>query len=280
MTVVVRPVAPPLDGLVRAITYQGGEQPRTAVEKILPDPSISIWVNLNRDEFRWFGGPADDQLHSVPGAMLAGARSRASVIEFEAGRAYISVSFALGAASKFFAAPLAQARDALVPLEALWGRSGANLRERLLEAPTPHEALGRMEEVLLEHMADSLVSDRAAATAAARRLSRGASVREVASALGLVPRTLRRHFVAEVGLTPKRFARVRRLQRVVRALDGQIEVDWAAVAVGHGYSDQSHLVHDFRDLAGVTPSEYLRSRINGPNHLRLPLLRSGASRPG
>src|SRR5260370_41842092 len=105
-------------------------------------------------------------------------------------------------------------------------------------------------------------------TAAADALSAGVSVGEAAAALGMLPRTLRRTFVASVGLTPKRFARVQRLQRVVRDLDGPSRVDWASLAAEHGYADQPHLAEEFRQLVGVTPTEDLRSRVNGPNHLR------------
>src|ERR1700739_1263096 len=109
MTVIVRTPAPPLDGLVRAITYQAGEQPQTSVEKILPGPVASLWVNLNRDGFRSLGETG--RVRQVPGAMLAGPTSRACVIEFEEGRAHISVVFALGGACRFFAAPLVLLRD-------------------------------------------------------------------------------------------------------------------------------------------------------------------------
>jgi AraC-like DNA-binding protein len=47
-------------------------------------------------------------------------------------------------------------------------------------------------------------------------------------------------------------------------------VNWAVVAATHGYCDQAHLVDDFRELVGVTPSHYLRQRVDGPNHLQLP----------
>jgi hypothetical protein len=40
-------------------------------------------------------------------------------------------------------------------------------------------------------------------------------------------------------------------------------------AARHGYCDQAHLAGEFRELVGVTPGGYLRSRMNGPNHLRL-----------
>jgi AraC-like DNA-binding protein len=265
VTVIARKPAGPLGDLVCSITYQAGEQPQTSVEKILPGPVTSVWVNLNRDGFRSFGTAG--RVSEVPGAMLAGPASRASVIEFEQGRAHVSVIFALGAARCFFAHPLALARDRQVALEDVWGRAGATVRERLLEAATPEAALTAMEEFLLSRLTGPFAPD-PGLTAAARALSRGTPVGEVAADLGLLPRTLRRRFTAQVGLTPKRFARVRRLQRVVRDLDGRSQADWAAVAARHGYADQPHLADEFRDLVGVTPAEYLRSRINGPNHLR------------
>jgi len=265
VAVIVRRPGPPLSGLVRAIVYRAGEQPQTSVEKILPSPETGLWVNLNRDEFRSFDPAGAGR--GVPGAMLAGPTSRACLIEFEQGHAHVSVSFALGAASRFAGPSLPEARDELVPLEILWGRSGAGLRERLLEARTPADALEVMETALLRQLTGTLALD-PAVVAAASALSRGAGVGEVSRDLGLLPRTLRRRFTAQVGLTPKRFARVQRLQRLVRDLDGQATADWAALAVRHGYADQPHLADEFRDLADVTPGEYLRSRVNGPNHLR------------
>ena len=268
MTVVVRRPGPPLGGLVRAITYQAGEQPRTSVEKILPGPAASLWINLNRDEFRSFD--EFGRVTRVPGAMLAGPTSRAAVIEFEQGRAHISVTFALGAASCFFAPPLNVTRDLQIPLGDVWGRPGTVLRERVLGAATP-DALDVVEGVLLGALCglrDPLVRD-PLVVAACGALSAGVPVGKVAAELWVLPRTLRRRFTAHVGLGPKRFAQVQRLQRVVRDLDGCASVDWAGVAARHGYTDQPHLVEEFRQLVGVTPTGYLRSRIDGPNHLRI-----------
>ncbi|MFY9927946.1 MAG: helix-turn-helix domain-containing protein [Streptosporangiaceae bacterium] len=267
MPVVARRPGPPLDGLVTAITCRYGEQPHASVEKILPSAETGLWVNLNRDAFRSFGD--DGRIRRVPGAMLAGPSSRAAAFEFEQGHAHVAVSFALGGAGRFFAAPLRLAADELVPLEVLWGRAGASLRERLLEAGTPDNMLDVMEGVLRQHLAGTLSPD-PAVLAAAGALSRGARVTQAAEDLALLPRTLRRRFTAEVGLGPKRFGRVQRMQRLVRDLDGRTEVDWATTAADHGYADQPHLADEFRDLAGVTATEYLRSRINGPNHLRFP----------
>jgi AraC-like DNA-binding protein len=264
VTVVVRRPAGALGGLVTAITYRAGEQPRAAVEKILPSPETGLWVNLNRDAFRSFGWSGGAR--QMPGAMVSGPAGRATVMEFEEGHGHVAVSFALGAAGGFLGVPVSVLRDDLVPLPDLWGRTGACLRERLLEAATPEGALAVMEEVLLSFVTGS--GPDPAVIAAAGALARGTAVGEVADRVGLLPRTLRRRFTAQVGLTPKRFARIQRLKRVTRDLDGQAEVDWATAAFRHGYADQPHLADEFRDLAGVTPTGYLRSRVNGPNHVR------------
>ena len=193
MPVIVRRPAPPLDGLITAITYRAGEQPCTSVEKILPGPGTGLWVNLNRDEFRSFRDTG--QVNRVPGAMISGPASHASVIEFEAGHAHVSVAFALGAARCFVAPPVDLMRDDLVPLDVLWGCSGGWLRERLLEAPTPEDALSVMEDVLRRQMTGVPGPD-PAVIAASSALSRGVPVGQVSRDLGLLPRTLRRRFTS------------------------------------------------------------------------------------
>jgi AraC-like DNA-binding protein len=269
MPVIVRPPPPALAAAVTAIAYQWGEQPETSRERILPETGTRLWINLNRDEFRSLAGASCRTVRSAPGAILAGPSDRAPVIEFEAGRAHVSVTFALGGAAALFAAPLSAVRNELAPLRDLWGPDGAHLRERLLAAPTPDEKLRAMEAALLARVVGRPRPD-PAVLLAARALDAGVPVATVASRLGLLPRTLRRLFVSQVGLTPKRFARVRRLRRLVASIQGAPEVSWAAVAAQHGYCDQAHLVDEFRELAGVTPTGYLRHRVDGPNHLRLP----------
>jgi AraC-like DNA-binding protein len=81
----------------------------------------------------------------------------------------------------------------------------------------------------------------------------------VSSAAGVSERQLERLFDERVGYGPKVFARVVRLERSVRALRGSI-ASWARLAADCGYSDQAHLVREFRALAGVTPAVFARER--------------------
>jgi AraC-like DNA-binding protein len=83
-------------------------------------------------------------------------------------------------------------------------------------------------------------------------------VAELADELGISERQLQRRFADHVGLSPKAVIRRYRLYEAAeRARAGA--VDWAALAVELGYSDQSHLTRDFTAALGVPPARYGRS---------------------
>jgi AraC-like DNA-binding protein len=88
-----------------------------------------------------------------------------------------------------------------------------------------------------------------------RLVAGGATVRAVADEIGWSGRYLTDRFRAEIGLGPKQAARVARFDRARRALrpTGRL----ADVAAANGFADQSHLVREFRALAGCPPSQWL-----------------------
>jgi AraC-like DNA-binding protein len=79
------------------------------------------------------------------------------------------------------------------------------------------------------------------------------AVSVLATKSGAHTRTLARLFEKNVGLSPKRFARVVRLQAALRALPDRD--NWARLAADLGYADQSHFIHDVRELLGASPGE-------------------------
>ena len=78
-------------------------------------------------------------------------------------------------------------------------------------------------------------------------------LQEIMDGFGVGSRQLRRRFVAETGLTPKAFSRLRRVRRacvdLVYLQRGQV----AAVSADHGFADQPHFTREMKAVFGMSP---------------------------
>jgi AraC-like DNA-binding protein len=258
-----KPRSPALAALVKSLHYHETNFP-FALERIIPSGQAHLMVNLAEDEFRTYDAARAGRMDRYSGAVLAGPHARSTVIDTGEQRQLAAVEFRRGGAGRFFAMPMTEVCNKIVHLENVWGHNGRSLRERLLDAPTPAAKFRVLEDALLEHLAPQFDSAIQYAVAALRA---GVPVSQVGARLGLLLRTLARRFSTQVGITPKRFARVQRLQRVLRAVRRSSEPDWCALAAEHGYFDQAHLIHDFRDLADITPSGYKPQSPQRNNHV-------------
>lgn len=238
------------------------DTPGTAQERMIPGGGVSLVVTLRDDGFvrtdldgpRW-----------VDGACLTGPQRRAQVISTAPQRGMVAVNFSPGGATPFLPLPLHAVADHYPSLGEVWGRPGAVVRERLAGADAP-QLLDLAEQVLLEQVVGPLVRDRAL-DLALRALGRGAPVGAVVERFGTTAKPFIRRFRATTGLSPKTYARLRRLQRLLASVPSDGPVDWARLAGEHGFYDQSHLVHDFSAITGITPSAYRPRSADARNHL-------------
>jgi AraC-like DNA-binding protein len=261
------PASPALRPFVASLWHFTGDFGHTR-ERILPSGTMQLLVNLHEDELRTYEGEDFSQVRRIRGAAISGAYARAFGIDTLEQRCVVGVAFRPGGAAAFFREPADALCEAHVELERVWGRDGATLRERLLEAPTPAAALHALEAVLLAHVVRPLELDKLVDFALGA-LHRDVPVGALTSRLGMTPKRFIRHFHEAVGITPKRYARVRRFGRVLEAYEHGQELDWSGVAAECGYFDQAHLIHDFREFAGMSPTRYRPRAVGDRNHALL-----------
>jgi AraC-like DNA-binding protein len=266
MHVATRPRSPALTPFVEQLGFYEGSLRHTR-ERGLPTGTMQLLVNLHADRLRSYHGDSLDVERSTGGAALQGAHAQPIGMDTADQRAIAWVSFRPGGALPFFPATPVAVSGALVDLDALWSRrDGALLRERLLEARTAAAKLRVLEAELLRHAVRPLDPDPAIDFAVAA-FERGTAVATVTDRLGLTSKRFVTTFSEAVGLRPKRFARVRRFQRLLGSA-GAERPDWARLAAEYGFFDQAHLINDFRAHAGMCPTAY-RSRPDGQNHVPL-----------
>jgi AraC-like DNA-binding protein len=86
-----------------------------------------------------------------------------------------------------------------------------------------------------------------------------AHVCQLSESSGLSARQIERKFLEQIGITAKRYARLARFRYAARLKLQYRALSWTDVSQAAGFYDHNHLVKDFRELVGATPSDYLRS---------------------
>ena len=85
-------------------------------------------------------------------------------------------------------------------------------------------------------------------------------VRHLAAQLDVSERHLSRSFQAMFGMSPKRFARIGRIESAWSARSQG--ASWADVAYATGFTDQAHMINDFTEIVGVPPAQLARLPCN------------------
>ncbi len=209
-------------------------------------------------------GCIDVLLTADGGARLVGTMTRA-IVAPPGERAVFGVRFRPGEAARI--APLAPAEltDGEASLADAWGADARALEGRALRALedrslSAHDVLARLgplvDRALEDRLARHARASDLAVRAAADALATGSTVHEAARRASLSERQLARRFCARVGIGPKAFARVMRLQRATSAIWSGANAAEAALLAG--YADQAHFTRDAKDLAGVTPVRFVQ----------------------
>jgi AraC-like DNA-binding protein len=247
--------APPLSACVKVLWYADGWAPAPN-ERHMPDGSAGLIMAL------------DGGRQSGPRAIVTGPRSTSFVMGgANVASTLVGAQFTHEGAAAFFDIPISDLRNAHAQLSDLAGLSSTLLVERLSAAQTPDARLDLLEGWLCQRMRQRRGPDRAVIWAVHQLRRPRARVADVAAHIGRSSRWFIDRFTSDVGLTPKVFSRVQRFQSALRYAHGRASVNLADLAASAGYFDQAHLAHEFRMLAGLSPSALLAGRTEFLNHI-------------
>ena len=155
--------------------------------------------------------------------------------------------------------------SSFVEVSDLAGGWGRRLVDAVYTAQTATKRIAAMEAFLMSRVGGQAPPDArvCAAVDLVKRSGGSMRIEHVAGAVALSPRHLRRRFLDAVGVGPKQYARVVRFQRALGSLEGGVPL--SEVALSSGYFDQAHLTTEFRQIAGLTPSQFVQDpcRLSG-----------------
>jgi AraC-like DNA-binding protein len=148
-----------------------------------------------------------------------------------------------------------------------------DLMDKLYNTKNKKKALQLVENELLSYY-DELnipfsVKDMSPVTNYIARQNGMVKIQDLEDKFRISKRWLEKQFSAQVGVSPKEFARVTRFNALLSQIFTDPSVSLNILLDEYGYYDQSHLNKDFNEFTGQTPLAYLTTRPNNLNNMFL-----------
>lgn len=268
---------PPLDRFVEHVTYYEDSRPGHRIERLLPDGAVEVIIDLHDTPKKLYDRDDRDKARDFRRAWVSGMRRGWILIEAAPGASMAVIRFRPGGAYPFFGTDIDVLTDVVEELDVVLPCPIGPLRDHLVDPSRALAAKMAAVDAWLRQRAGDRLTMSPLVEHLARRLFVPGSLRigALAKDTGYSQRHLDGLFRRWVGLSPKQFARIRRFQgvlsHVVRGTTTPpspqemgvpvpvrpIKPQWARLAAEHGYYDHSHLVRDFHELAGMSPTAYL-----------------------
>jgi len=190
---------------------------------------------------------------------ITGLQDSFRLFRNSAGTGTLLVHFTETGAANFFATPLHLLFNGSYSLgDFILASEISGLEDRLTTAPNHPARIALIEHWLIGRLSpekkDLLIEAAVARIQSAKGQLRIASLSQE---LYISPSRLEKRFRTIVGTSPKKFAGLVRLQRILKATP--INGDLTSLAYEAGYFDQPHFIHDFTAYTGLTPADFFRN---------------------
>ena len=183
------------------------------------------------------------------------------------------IVFKPAALATLFGLPMFEYVEERVPLDKVFGTSVVDdYAARIKTAPDEAARVHLLEEFILHpirrHGPQPDYIDRAANLIVEQNGM--LQVTDLLKESCMSRRTFERKFFQKVGLSPKYYARIRRIGYLCNLVAGKKKVEWATVFYDCNFYEQAHFIKDFEEFTGRTPQQYLKENTELANYVAKP----------
>ena len=176
-------------------------------------------------------------------------------------------------ASALFKISASELKNSILGLDCFYPADSENMVDSILHLTDISSRINCVESFLIRKICEQNASSRLASDAVQliHQHNGCLSVAQLTSSLQITERKLQRVFEEQIGLSPKRYSGITRIQyflKLLRKMPGHSLTD---LAYDSGYFDQAHLIREMKNISGITPGQYLnQTPLLAANLLQFP----------
>ncbi len=194
-----------------------------------------------------------------PNLVICGQQTNYYDLSLSGKTGMILIVFRPHGVKSFFNFPITELLNENLSLQDLINNEAIELEDKLLNSPNNKQRITHLENFLIKRLIYNNEIERVEHAIKMIENTKGQiKAQNIASEVCLGIKQFERTFSKYVGINPKKFASIVRFQNVI-----QIESknnSMSQLAYNNGYYDQSHFIHDFKSLTGLTPKAFFDTR--------------------
>lgn len=208
--------------------------------KILPDGCVDIVFNAE----------------SAASAVVVGALTESMSAPLSPNSKFFGIRLNPGAAYWLLGLSAAESTNKVLSLGGIWKAAERHFFK--LRGLDETEQKKGADELVFRQMSRAIQPEPRVQDAVDRivKSAGNISISTLSDELGLSRQHFARTFRDHIGFSPKVFSRIVRMRAVVDLVAKLDRPDWASLAADFGYFDQAHMISDFKNLTGATPTEF------------------------
>lgn len=208
----------------------------------------------------------------APKNFLTGQATKSYQLQLSGKIGMVGIVFRPAGLNALFGLPMYEFSDERTNLRDVLGRQIDEWCDKIEEANSHNERIALLEQFLnLQFLRENVKSDCTDYAANLIVDQRGmVNINDLMNELFVSRRQFERKFLQKVGVSPKYYARIRRVGYLCNELAQkrwQID-DWQDLIYRFGYYDQSHFIKEFTEFTGKSPSLYVKNNVELTNYLK------------
>jgi len=260
----------PLSQFIDFFFYYDGHYAGHKMEKLLPDGSVDLLIDLTEPPKKLFHDEAGTSYTTLKKSWISGMKTDYILIDASVTN-MIGVHFKPGGCYPFVDFPMLELNDLTIELDSIWGNEANSIREAILHEPCIDKRFSILENYFLQK-GKNRMENHVLVHYSVNQLTQSPqmwTIKNLSDKTGITQKHLITLFKKYVGLSPKMFSRIYKFQKVIQCIEQQKKIDWSMLAYECGYFDQAHFIKEFQAFSGVNPVAYLEKR--GPYLNYLPI---------